>query len=193
MGWKLEFDISALSGHFLVQWAPEQSKEVEANGRYLAVRRRFDLVLQLNIVEVKFRLSFGIDVSACGTGLTGTVSLEVEFKSSVEAKLDKEQLSSATWPLITKCEAKSEVLAKAEVLGYPLLGASLSAGVGLELEGSFTLDVVTPRAGIDGVLKMKPMTLMGYIKGPRSYSARSIDPPIELVKRQDLHTFKTRA
>ena len=75
-------------------------------------------------------------------------------------------------------------------LNYTLAEGKLSVSTGLELKGSVVLDWKNNRFDLRGTLKRKPILLTGSIQGPWWYGKKRIDPPVEILKGGDLHTFK---
>ncbi|MBI4703211.1 MAG: hypothetical protein HY744_19010 [Deltaproteobacteria bacterium] len=189
VGWKFTFEVSVFAGQLLLEWEPEYVAGPLAAGRYYPVQWKLRGKIDLQIVEVKLELSFGVDIRALGTGLV----LKIEGSLIVAASIAKDINLDFFKPRQVlevggSASAKLAVVGYVSVLGKTIADAELSVGGGLEFKGDLTMEWSTRTFDLKGKLKSKPILLTGYIRRP-IWPDKKIDPPKQILAGRDLYAF----
>jgi len=190
IGWKATFEISALAGSIVLEFGP-RTEALTADGRYYPINYICEGKLEIELINLKLGLSFGLEAMVLDSGLV----LKVEGSVSVLVKIDLElSLNMLTNPVKEiGLEAKStnelKIVGYVSLMGKTLAGAELSIANGFEFkDGKITVDVVKPQFALTGTLRAKPVTVSGWIKVPWWWDKKVEN--VVLLDGCDIHTFK---
>jgi hypothetical protein len=199
VGWKFEFDLKALTGFVVVEWAPKNAPCIDA--RYWPVYTQLKLKLSLEVINLKLALSFGIDLTAGGdnwkTGIVVKIEGTITFKLLLDKELfvdlgpspkQPEEKGPSKFPVLGDCLAALTPYATAYAAGYTIADARCEVNSGLEFKGEFHMDLRNRDFGLKGELKTKPLIFTASVSGTWWSSPRAIDPK-EILPGTSLKKF----
>lgn len=185
-GWKFTFEVSVFAGTFLLEWRPTYAAPL-ANERYWPVNYSFRGRIEMEIVHLTLRLSFGVEAQALESGLVLKVEGSIELKVKVAHDINMDLLKTREkFDLKSECKLDIHVVGYVNLFGKTLAGAKLGVTTAIELVGYLAIDWKLPECGIKGSLDLKPTYLYGYVEGLLWNS--NIDP-IELLPGHELYKF----
>ncbi len=190
IGWKVSFEISALAGTIVIEAAP-RCAPLAADGRYYPVNYEITGKLEIELVNLKISLSFGLDAQVLDSGLVLKVEGSVSVKVQISVDLNLDMLKNPVKEIGLTAESTNElkITGYVSVLGKTVAGAELSIANGFEFkDGKLLIDVTKPSFDLKGTLRCKDTTVSGWIKVPWWWD-KKVDK-VKLLDGCDIHTFK---
>ena len=191
LGWKFTFEISAFAGSVGLELAPGPGEKV-ADGRYLPIKWTCTGNIEIELINLKITASFGIDASVLDSGLVIKVegSMAVSVAISTTVNLDSIQSPSKEFGIKATNTNELQIVGYVSLTGRTIAEAKLSIGAGFEFkDGKLVIDVLEPTCKLTGELAATGVTVTGKIHVGRWWD-NEIDPPLVLLSRVPLHTFK---
>lgn len=190
IGWKFTFEISAFAGSIVLDFTPKPAEPI-ADGRYLPVNWCCSGKIELELINLKIALSFGIEAVALDSGLVIKIEGSIKFEVKISVEVDADTIKSPVQEIGIegKYVGEIKVVGYVSLVGKTLADASLSVSAGMEFkDGKLIIDLAKRSCDLKGELRLKPVTLTGKIVCPWWFD-KKIDPPMELLPAVSLKKF----
>jgi uncharacterized protein YunC (DUF1805 family) len=189
IGWKFSFEVSVFAGQIIVECAPQYLGAVALFGRYHGVQHRFKGSIDVEIINLSIKVSFGVDARALDSGLVLKIEGTLSIKASVSKEINLDFFSpKQVVDVGADGKAKLAAIGYVSLLGKTIADAEISVSTGIELKGNLTVEVSTRTFDLKGKLNSKPIILTGYIVVPYWFD-KKIDPPVKILEGSNLYTF----